>query len=476
MSYIQDSQLAIKMGDLVISSIGAADDTVLLSNSIYDLYYLLQLTLFYCSNNNVTLCPDKTQLQVYFKGDTPDEVLAFDALNPIHINGQPISLSKTAEHLGVIRNTDGNYPSLASRFAAHRRSLASVLHVGMARNHRSNPVMALRLNHLYGTPVLLSGLASLILTDAEIDLIEKRHRQTLNSILRLYPKTPRAVIYFLAGTLPGSALLHLRQLSLFGMISRLSDNILRQHAFNLFQSKTIAKSSWFDQIRRWCLMYELPHPLDFLLHPPSKQDFRTLVKKKVVCYWENHLREEASALTSLVTFKPGFMSLTRPHPLWNSAGSSPVQVTMATVQARMLSGRYRTGALMRHWKASSAEKNKGFCQLSDECSNVLETLPHVLCSCPALESTRRNLASFTLKCASKMDETLAALLLDLCDPASSYFFDFLLDCSTIPAVINLVQQHNLEVLDKFFAVTRTWVYVIHRERLKMLGRWHGQTS
>ena len=149
--------------------------------------------------------------------------------------------------------------------------------------------MALCLNHLYGTPVLLSGLASLILTDAEIDLIEKRHRQTLNSILRLYPKTPRAVIYFLAGTLPGSALLHLRQLSLFGMISRMSDNILRQHAFNLFQSKTIAKSSWFDQIRRWCLMYELPHPLDFLLHPPSKQDFRTLVKKKVVCYWEKRV-------------------------------------------------------------------------------------------------------------------------------------------------------------------------------------------
>ena len=75
---------------------------IMISNSIYDLYYQLQLTRFYCSNNNVILCLDKTQLHVYLNGDIPDEVLALEAINPIHINGQLIPLFKNAEHLGVI--------------------------------------------------------------------------------------------------------------------------------------------------------------------------------------------------------------------------------------------------------------------------------------------------------------------------------------------------------------------------------------
>ena len=242
---------------------------------------------------------------------------------------------------------------------------------------------------------------------------------------------------------------------------------------NLFQSKTISKSSWFNQIRRWCLMYALPHPLTFLSHPPEKDEFKSLIKKKAISYWETRLRDEASSLTSLAAFKPTFMSLVRPHPLWVSAGSSPIQVTMATVQARMLSGRYRTGALMRHWKSSRAEKNNGCCQLSEECTDVLETLTHVLCSCPALDGIRKSLLTFTSNFASNMTAPQATLLLELSDPRSLSFFEFLIDCSTLPSVINLVQQ---EVLDKFFLVSRTWVYVLHRERLKLLGRWRGQSN
>ena len=38
-------------------------------------------------------------------------------------------------------------------------------------------------------------------------------------------------------------------------------------------------------------------------------------------------------------------------------------------------------------------------------------------------------------------------------------------------VVSLVQDVGIEVLNDFFEVTRTWVFVLHRERLKRLNRW-----
>ena len=68
------------------------------------------------------------------------------------------------------------------------------------------------------------------------------------------------------------------------------------------------------------------------------------------------LREEASVLSSSF-FNPSFMSLQRSHPIWLTAGHSPFKVAMATIQAKMLSGRYRCGYLTRHWSSSDGFVN-----------------------------------------------------------------------------------------------------------------------
>ena len=223
-------------------------------------------------------------------------------------------------------------------------------------------------------------------------MIENHYRETLRRLLRLHSKTPRCVIYFLSGSLPGDAFVHLRQLSTFGMICRQPENILHRHAVNLFTARTISPKSWFHQIRNHCIHYGLPHPIDFLSYPLDKLKFKRLVKKKIIDYWECKLRGEAENLTSLTFFSPQFMSLTKPHPLFTLAGNSPAKVTMATTQALMLSGRYRFDALARHWSSQIS----GFCTLSPTCSNHLEDIVHVLKTCTALSPTRRKLYEFTV--------------------------------------------------------------------------------
>ena len=172
-------------------------------------------------------------------------------------------------------------------------------------------------------------------------MVNQHHRDTLLNLLHLYPKTPHPVVYFLAGSLPGEALLHLRQLALLGMISRLSNSLLHRIAINAFNSR-VKSWSWFHQVRDLCLMYQLPHPLTFLTTPLTKAQHKALTKKHVVSYWEVKLNDDASLLHSLKYFKPEYMSLTKPHPLLTSPGASPYE---ARVQTLFLSGRYRTELL-----------------------------------------------------------------------------------------------------------------------------------
>ena len=375
----------------------------------------------------------------------------------------------SAEHVGMIRSSSGNSPTILARFTAHRKALNAVLHTGMARGHRGNPAASLHVDQVYGIPVLLSGLGPLVLSKTEQSLINQHLKEITSNLQRLLPCTPRSVVYFLAGSLPGEALLHLRQLSIFGMICRLQNNISHQLATNMLSSEIPPTKSWIYQIRELSLQYSLPEPLQQLQFPLTKVAFKRLIKKKVISYWEHLLRAEAAdpRYSSLLFFNPKFMSLTTPHPLWTTSGSSPSKIAMATIQAQMISGRYRSESLCRHWS-----KNKGgFCLLSPSCSNIIEDVPHILSSCCGLSSTRNKLIAYTSDYAASVP-AIMDLILTLCIPSNPKFIQFLLDCSCLPEVILAHQQHGKEVLDHLFLITRTWVYTLHKERLKKLGRWN----
>ena len=141
------------------------------------------------------------------------------------------------------------------------------------------------------------------------------------------------------------------------------------------------------------LLYQLPHPLTVLTSSKSKEAWKKLFKKHVLNYWEIVLRDEASNLKSLKYFKPQFMSLVAPHPVFITAGSSPYEVIKAQVQALFLSGRYRTELMCRFW----SENPGGYCQMPS-CQNLnkQEDIEHILLYCDSLSNTRKNLVSFTI--------------------------------------------------------------------------------
>ena len=229
--------------------------------------------------------------------------------------------------------------------------------------------------------MLFSGVATLILNKNETDTISLHVKETVQKLLKLHANTPDPVVFFLAGVLPGEATLHLKQLTIFGMITRLPDNILHRIAKQMLICSPQSETTWFAQIRDLCYKYDLPHPLKLLHQPPKQETFKSLIKAKVTDFWQQKLREHAAPLTSLRYFHANFMSLAHPHPMWSVATDS-YSVNKIIVVARMLSVRFRCGSLVRHFSASET----GLCKL---CGTETEDIEHILIPrCPALLGRR----------------------------------------------------------------------------------------
>ena len=287
------------------------------------------------------------------------------------------------------------------------------------------------------------------------------------NLQKLMDKSPACVVAFLGGTLPGTALLHLRQLSTFGMITRLPGSILHSHGVRVLTSARPSAVSWFQQIRDLCLQYQLPHPLTLLSNPTALTQgrFKNLIKSRVIDYWEAHLREKASTLTSAPYFKPAFMSLTRPHPIWTSCGSNPFESHKASTASRMLSGRYLTDKLQRHWTLNKT----GVCLLPT-CSPPADgSLEHILLHCPALSETRTKILKLCSKVSS--ESVQLAEIIDSVLSSGNQFrkMQFIVDCSTMAEIIKITQTSGPQVRDRLLYVGRTWCYNIHRERMNQLG-------
>ena len=305
----QSSGLGVPVYDTVVSCISLADDAVLLANGLVDLGNLLSLTLQYCKKYDVTLVTEKLQLVAFHKNI--DDVLEYEkTVIPLSVDGKIIAYSNQASHLGVVRSAQhGNLVSIMERLAAHRRQIFSLLPSGLAFHHCSNPAANIRVQQIYCLPVLMSGLASLVLTKAEIKTISSYYKTNLLKLMKLLHKTPDSAVFFLAGTLPAEAQLHLRQLGLFSMVCQLDNNILKDIAINSLSLHYPNSKSWFLQIRSLCQQYGLSDPLFLLENPPPKIYFRNQCRLKILEYWHEKLSSEAVALSSLRYLKPAFLSL-----------------------------------------------------------------------------------------------------------------------------------------------------------------------
>ena len=301
-------------------------------------------------------------------------------------------------------------------------------------------------------------------------MIDHHFQKTIQNLQKLHDKTPRSLVLLMAGCLPGEAILHIKQLTLFSMICHLPSDPLHLHGRAVLLSAPPSARSWFQQILTLCLKYSLGHPHQLLFHPPPKSIFKRKIKAAVINFWEDTLRQEASSLDSLHMFVPFNCNLQQPHPLWTTAGSNSFECHKSAVLARMISGRFRTEYLSRHW----TNNKQGHCQL-DTCLETVGDLEHLLISCPALAPVRTRMRETILTRTMKLIP-LNAFILRILVSSPAIQLQFFLEPLAFIEIVNLCDIYGQTVLDLVYYCVRTYVYYVHRQKQIMLGLWPGDIS
>ena len=344
--------------------------------------------------------------------------------------------------------------------------LWAVLHCGLGRAHRGSPAAGLRLEATYGAPVLLSGVAPLLLTTSELSALHSHYRTTIRQILRLPKNSPECFIMLLAGTLPLTALLHLRMLTLLGMIARLGPaGILNRVGRHALLTAT-NRHSWFVAVRKVSQKYGLQDPLLVLQQPPTRGRWKATCRSAVTAWWLGHFRGQAAILSSLKYCKYHFFSLSTPHPTITTA-RSPYEVARATTVATMLSGRYATDHRARRWDHANPTGRCRLCPPAPDHPAPEGSLEHQLLYCPALQEARTRVLQ---RWASyRVTHPHLAPLLAHHMGTEEAFMGFLLDPSSCPLVLALARDHG-QVLDECHHMSRMWCHSIHVFRQRKLRR------
>ena len=174
----------------------------------------------------------------------------------------------------------------------------------------------------------------------DMECMEIKYRKVLKCMLSLPDCTTSAAVYLCAGVLPATAQRDIETLGLFGQlalcdseaqnIKTIITNTLTFYGLNL--------NGWSSLVRRTCLKYRLPDPLQYLEYPWRADRWRSHCKQIVTDYWEKELLLVVEASDTLKYVDTECASLSVPMRVWQMAGLCSDSVRQAAINNWMMLG------------------------------------------------------------------------------------------------------------------------------------------
>ena len=236
----------------------------------------------------------------------------------------------------------------------------------------------------YHQPTFLYGTETMSINLTDIDRLEVKYRKTLKCMLSLPDCTSSPAVYLCMGVLPAAAQRDVEILGLLGQLAMCDkdtqniSNIIK-HTLTFYG---VNFPGWSGLVRRTCLQYNLPDPLQYMQHPWRADRWRTHCRKTVQDYWEKKLLNIVSETPSLQYIDTETASLSIPMRGWQLAGLCSNSVRQASVVNWMVLGVYFTRELLFKMKKSKSPNCSG-------CGDTQkEDLKHFLLHCVFFKDIR----------------------------------------------------------------------------------------
>ena len=202
-------------------------------------------------------------------------------------------------------------------------------------------------------------------------------------------------------------------------------------------------------VRKTCLKYGLPDPLDYIQYPWRPDRWRTMCKQTVQNYWEKEFLQVVEKSDVLKYVDTDYASLSIPMRVWQMAGLCSDSVKQATVQHWMMVGVYFTRTFLHKMKKVKSPLCLG-------CNKQNEDLNHLLLHCSYFDQIRQKYLPQYIAQNSKISEILnneELIIQTILDPVSS----------KLPEIV----RKNWVSVKTAYTLSRQFCSNLHRKREKL---------
>ena len=135
-------------------------------------------------------------------------------------------------------------------------------------------------------PVLYYGIEIITPTGKDLNRLEVQHKKLLKQVLSLSTNVADPAVYIFSDVLPAEAMIHLGILSLFGNITRLTENAIEYNlAKRQLEIKTFKSHSWFIVVKKILIQYELLNPESLPNNVLEKYSWKKCFPTAINKYW-----------------------------------------------------------------------------------------------------------------------------------------------------------------------------------------------
>ena len=376
---LSDSYLGMKIGNVNCNASACADDVALMSRREHETQVMINIAHEFATMEGYKLQPSKSVIINIQPNKRKQSMMDQEYI----LENNVMPNVKQAIHLGIIRtNTlaDNMTVNVEENIKKSRRSAYSLFGGGFHGINGLDPETLIHLFNTYITPVLMYGMELIIPKTTALEQLEQYQKKLLKQLLSLPPNTPDPAVYLLSGTLPVEAQLHIRALNFFNNICNQEEkSIEKLLARQQLRTKTINSNSWFIEIKKMLIKYNLQDPEYYLDNPMTKRLWITSIKREIQNYWQELITSMASYYPRLkylnsADYRPGNI-----HPLFKC--SSSIEISRIPPKLKMLTGTYILQTIRTKMYADEDAK----CQL---CKVETETLEHLLLDCTELSNIR----------------------------------------------------------------------------------------
>ena len=430
-----DTHASNHLGPMPTGALMVADDLTITSKTLTEM------------QTGITLAERDASRERYKFNTQKTMTIAMNAKHDpkLVLNGREVAVTQCEAHLGILRNnTNTNSDTIQARVRSARRATFDLLGLGYHGFTGTGPQVAAMKYRQFIQPILLYGLEALVLSKTDRDILASYHRETLRCIMHIPKSSAIPAIHLLIGMPPIEATLHIRVMTLLRSVLAAESGkppaiYIRDLMRHQLTMKNPDSSSWAPYVKKLLEEYKLPRSSELLTNPPSKNQWRKMVKDAVHTTWTKRLKESARDMTSTQFLNLNACSTDHMHPVWQNL-SSQLCIRKATVRVLLLIQRYPLAT-----SPLAGNKRSDMCPL---CKTEPETVTHFVLRCKMLCQTRVRYLNHILNIyrsykLSIDPETLIRVLLD-----STYLPD-----------------ENLE----FERLCRNFIFKIHDRRSVILG-------